>query len=118
MKKTLLTVLVGLIAQCSFSQTTATNFICNDCASTSHTLFAELDAGKVIVLVWAMPCGSCIGPAQSAYSAAESFSSSHPGRVLFYLADDYANTSCSTLSSWATTNNMPNSTKFSNTALI
>ena len=117
MKKTLLTAFMGLALTFGFAQSTATNFTCNDCASVSHTLFTELDAGKVIVLVWAMPCGACIGPSQSAYNTAQSFSSSHPGRVLFYLADDYANTSCSTLNSWASTNSMPNSTKFSNAAI-
>ncbi len=112
-------ILLLSLSSCLFTgvisaQTTATNFTSNDCNSVSHTLFSELDAGKVVVLVWAMPCGACIGPSQSAYAAAQSFSSSHPGRVLFWLADDYANTSCATLSSWATTNSMPNSTKFSN----
>lgn len=114
---TIATLVIGLSAATTFAQSTATNFTCNDCNNVSHTLFNELDAGKVIVLVWAMPCATCIGPSQSAYTVAQSFSSSYPGRVLFWLADDYANTSCSTLSSWATTNNMPNSTKFSNAAI-
>ncbi|HJY64605.1 MAG TPA: T9SS type A sorting domain-containing protein [Ignavibacteria bacterium] len=117
MKKLLLFCSVLFIGASLSAQTTATNFTCNDCASTSHTLFTELDAGKVIVLVWVMPCATCIGPSQSAYAAAQSFSSSHPGRVLFYLADDVGTTACSTLNSWATTNSMPNSTKFSNPAI-
>jgi hypothetical protein len=116
MKKTLLTAIIGLTAIAGFSQT-ATNFTCNDCSGTSRTLFTELEAGKVIVLVWPMPCGTCIGPSQSAYSTAQSFSSSYPGRVLFWMADDYANTSCATLSSWAASNGMSNSTKFSNAAI-
>lgn len=117
MKKTLL-ISLGVAACISAgAQTTATNFTANDCAGTSHTLFNELDAGKVIVIGWAMPCGSCIGPMQAAYTAVQGFSSSHPGRVYFYAVDDYANTSCSTFSSWVNTNGMTNSTKFSSSAI-
>ncbi|HRD39909.1 MAG TPA: hypothetical protein PLC65_14870, partial [Bacteroidia bacterium] len=36
---------------------------------------------------------------------------------LFYLVDDYANTSCPTLTSWALTNGMPNAIVFSNSAI-
>ncbi len=100
----------------TFSQT-ATNFTANDCSGNSHDLFSELDAGNVVVIAWIMPCGSCIGPAKTAYTAAQSFSSSHPGRVLYYLSDDYANTSCATMNSWASTNAMPNAITISNSAV-
>lgn len=119
MKKLLLFCSVLFIGA-TLSAQTATDFTCNDCATppTSHNLFTELDAGKVVVLVWVMPCGACIGPAQSAYATAQSFSSSHPGRVLFWLADDnITSTTCATLNSWATTNSMSNSTKFVNPAI-
>lgn len=56
MKKLLLAfsqlLLSGFMA---FGQTTATDFTVNDCGGTSHNLFTELDAGKVIVLCWPMP---------------------------------------------------------------
>jgi len=97
---------------------TATNFTVNDCSTNSHTLFTELDAGKIIVMAWVMPCSSCIGGAQAAYNAANSYSVSNPNKVFFYLADDVANTSCATLSNWATTNNViTGSTLFSNAAI-
>lgn len=113
MKKYLLPLLtVGVTSL--MAQTTATNFTANDCAGTSHTLFNELDAGKVVVISFVMPCASCIGPTKTAYTEAQSFASSHPGRVVFYIADDNADTPCSTIDSWATTNAMPNSTRFSN----
>lgn len=99
------------------AQSTATNFTANDCAGTSHTLFNELDAGKVIVISFVMPCSQCINPTKTAYTEVQSFSSSHPGRVLLYIVDDYANTSCSTLDSWVNTNAMPNSTRFSSTSV-
>ncbi|MES2587713.1 MAG: T9SS type A sorting domain-containing protein [Bacteroidota bacterium] len=96
------------------SQTTATNFTCDDCHGTNHDLFTELNSGKVIVIAWVMPCGGCISGALSGYSAAESFATSNPGQILFYLVDDYGNTSCSSLGSWGNTNGMPNAVPFSN----
>jgi hypothetical protein len=96
------------------AQTTATDFTLNDCNGVSHHLFSELDEGKIIVAAFVMPCGSCGGPALAAYNAVQSYSGSHPDRVFFYLVDDYANTSCSTLTNWGNTNAMPQATKFSN----
>lgn len=98
----------------AMAQSTATDFTCNDCNGTSHHLFSELDAGKVIVICWVMPCGTCVSPALTTYNTVQSFQTSYPNRVYMYLVDDYANSSCSTINNWATTNNMPNTTKFSN----
>ncbi len=116
MKKALLLFLTGFLIQFGVAQT-ASNFNCNDCSSINHDLFTELDAGKVIVIAWVMPCSNCISGALSGYSAVQSFSNSNPGQVLFYLADDVANTSCATLQSWANTNSMPNAVVFSNAAV-
>lgn len=115
MKNAALFLLLNIIAILGNAQTTATNFNCNDCSGTNHDLFTELDAGKIIVLVWVMPCATCIAPSRSAYDVVQTYSASHPGRVLFYLADDYADTPCNTLTSWANTNSMPNAVVFSNT---
>jgi len=96
---------------------TATNFTCNDCAGTSHTLFNELDAGKVIVLCWVMPCSACTGPSLTTYNVVQSFQAAHPGKVVMYVVDDYANTSCVSLTSWANSIGLANTTKFSNPAI-
>jgi len=96
---------------------TATNFSCNDCSGNNHDLFSELNAGKVIVIAWVMPCASCISGALAAQSACQSFASSNPGEVFFYCSDDVANTTCATLSSWCATNGMSSATKFSNAAV-
>jgi hypothetical protein len=100
---------VGII----FAQTTATDFTTNDCNGISHQLFTDLDAGNVIVIGWVMPCGPCATYTIPAYSAVQSFSASHPGRVHFYLVDDFANTACGTLVNWGNSNNMPLNTTFS-----
>jgi hypothetical protein len=98
-----------LLAIAGTSQT-ATNFTCNDCAGNPHDLFTELDAGKVIVLAWVMPCSSCIGPTVTASNIVQSYASSNPGQVFLYVADDYANTNCTSLNSWCTTNSITGTT--------
>jgi len=102
MKRKLFICLAALSFTFANAQTTATNFNCNDCSSTNHDLFTELNSGKVIVIAWVMPCSSCISGALAGYTAAQN----HPGQAYFYLADDYGTTSCSTMSSWANTNGM------------
>jgi hypothetical protein len=103
---------VGVI----FAQTTATDFTIDDCNGVSHHLFNELDAGNVIVIAFFMPCTPCATLSLPAYSAVQSFATSHPGRVHFYIADDYGDNTCGNLSSY--TSNMPISTLFSSTAVI
>ena len=94
------------------------SFTANDCNSISYNLFAELDAGKVVVVAFVMPCSACIGPSLTAYNVATSFASSNPGRVKFFLSDDLANTSCSIVSGWATNNNITPDAVFSSTDFI
>lgn len=43
---------------------------------------------------------------------AQGYATTHPGQVMYFMADDYANTSCSTLSSWATVNGMSDADAF------
>jgi hypothetical protein len=103
--KTRIILLLTLLAStAAIAQTTATNFTAADCDGGSHTLFTELEAGKVIVLVWIEPCGGCISDAKDGYDAAHSFASLYPGRVQYWLVDDVGNTSCDTMSSWARAN--------------
>ena len=96
-----------------FAQT-AVNFNCNDCAATNHDLFTELNAGKVIVITWVMPCNACIPVALTVSNTVLGYASSNPGIVKFYLTDDYADTPCNTITSWATTNAITTNAVFSN----
>jgi hypothetical protein len=105
---------VGII----FAQTTATDFTTDDCNGVSHHLFNELDAGNVIVISFVMPCATdCEAYSLPAYYAVQEFATTHPGRVHFYLADDYGTTACATLNNFAS-NNMPVSTIFSSPSVI
>jgi len=118
--KKIYSILTGmlLLASISFSQT-ATNFTANDCAGNSHTLFNELDAGKIVVISFVMPCGSCIAPTLAADAAAQSFSSSNPGQVLFYVTHyTGSGNSCSTLNTWESTNSITPDATFYTTAFI
>jgi len=99
--KKLLTILFLALAIGSTNAQTATNFNCNDCSGVNHDLFSELDSGKVIVMVWVMPCGACAGPATTAFNTVQNFQATHPNKVYLYLVDDYANTSCNSLNTWA-----------------
>jgi hypothetical protein len=116
MKKLLLSLIIGLVSQFGIAQT-AGNFTCNDCSSSNHDLFTELNAGKVVVIAWVMPCSNCISGALSAFTAVQNYTTSNPGQVLFYLSDDVGNTSCSTLQNWASTNGMTPNAVFSNSAV-
>ena len=117
MQKIFISFFIFLITTSVFSQTAATDFTCNDCSGNSHTLFSELNAGKVIVMCWVMPCATCIPPASTDASVVQGYASSNPGMVKFYLVDDYANTTCTSLNSWASTNGITYDASFSNAAI-
>lgn len=118
MKQTIITIAILLtVFSTVHAQTTATNWTAQDCSSTSHTLFTDLDNGKIVVMVWVMPCGSCVNGATAAYNAAQSFATSNPGKVVYYIADDLGDASCSALNTWITSNSigsLSNMTVFSN----
>jgi len=116
MKKilTITSLLLAAIANTN-AQTTATNWTATDCSSASHTLFTELNSGKIIVMIWVMPCPSCVNGAKAVLSSVQSFATSNPGKVLAYLSDDMGDQSCGDLSTWMTSNSIgTNFTTFSN----
>lgn len=117
MRKLLISLCAAISLAGSLSaQTTAVNFNCNDCAGNNHDLFSELDAGKVVVIAWVMPCATCVGPTLTASNIVQSYAASYPGRVLMYIVDDVANTNCTTLNAWINSNGIAGTT-FSNTAI-
>jgi hypothetical protein len=114
MKKPLMIILAILTTLgFGYAQTTATDFTTNDCNGISHNLFDELDNGNVIVIAWVMPCPPCATYTIPAYSAVQSFATSNPGQVSFYLVDDFANTNCADIIQFGNANNMPLNTTFS-----
>lgn len=118
--KTLLTCCLIFLGIATANAQTATNFTCNDCSGVSHDLFTELDAGKVIVLVWVMPCGGCAAPTTMAYNTVQTYQAANPNRVFLYVADDYGTSSCNTINSWCNSIGVAQnawSMRFSNAAI-
>lgn len=117
MKNFLVLTVSLLIVRISYAQTAATDFTANDCNGSSHSLFTDLDAGKIVVIVWVMPCGACISVAKTTYNVAKSYEALYPGRVVYYLVDDYADIACTSISSWASSNGVSSTSVFSSPAI-
>lgn len=116
-KNLLLSLLLLFSVSLTFAQTTATDFTAHDCDGQLHHLFAELEAGKVIVIAWVMPCAACLPPSLAAFNAVKSYTDDYPGVVSFYLVDDFGDTPCNTLKSWASANGLPKSNTFSDATI-
>lgn len=109
----LITTLLGFnLSLCG--QTIAADFTANDCLGVNHHLFADLDAGKAVVIVWVMPCATCINGALTAQTEVQNARAQNPGRIVYYMCDDYGNTNCTTLSSWAAINGITDAIVLSN----
>lgn len=117
MKKSLTLIFIFFVFKNILFAQTAVDFTASDCNGNSHHLYSELDSGKVIVIAWVMPCGTCVAPSKAAYDAVQSFATSHPGKVRFYLADDYANTNCTSLTNWGISIGISNVAVFSTAAV-
>jgi len=94
---------------------TAVDFTATDCGGSSHNLYTELNAGKIVVLTWVMPCSMCVSGGNAAQNAVQSFSTTNPGKVLFWMIDDLGDTPCASLTSWAISNGISKATMFENT---
>jgi len=90
------------------SQTTAMNFSGQDCNGNNVDLFADLDAGKAVMLIFYMPnCGSCPPVATRMQTMANNINANHPGLVKAYAFPYQNSTTCSYSASWVTNNNLP-----------
>lgn len=107
MKRLLLVLQAILLFTAAAQAQTAVDFNVNDCTGINHHLFAELDAGNVVVIAFVMPCGGCITPTQNASSTVQGYGTAYPGRVVFYIADNGGSPNCTTLSNWAFSNGLP-----------
>lgn len=102
--KTILTLITAIsLAGASFGQS-APNFVCDDCSGISFDMYNHIEKGKVLIICWVMPCSACIGPAKTAYNVYKAAKIEFPGQVEMILVDDYADSYCSSLQSWASNN--------------
>lgn len=96
---------------------TATDFTATDCNGNSYNLFSELDAGRIVIMTWTMPCGACVSGALTAYNIAQSYEATHPGKVKMLLVDDFGNTPCSAINSWGISNGLTRAVRFSDVSI-
>ncbi|MBI3233206.1 MAG: T9SS type A sorting domain-containing protein [Bacteroidetes bacterium] len=100
---------VALMFVCSISkaQETAMQLSGTDCNGVSHDLFADLDAGKVVLLHFFMPnCSSCPPPALKIQAMANNIMASHPGMIKGYAMPFQNSTTCEYTSSWVSSNGL------------
>ena len=111
MKKTISTTVIAvmllLTASISKAQNTAMQFSGVDCNGSSVDLFADLDAGKAVILHFYMPnCTSCPPPAQKIQAMANNINAMHPGMVKGYAFPFQNSTTCSYSSAWVSSNGL------------
>jgi hypothetical protein len=96
----LLVLSVLLAAQNLRAQTTGLDFTATDCDGTPHHLFAELDAGNVVVMdLVMMACSGCIVATQ-ALSAQVVPTTNDPSRVRFYSIGYEDPITCDQILAW------------------
>jgi hypothetical protein len=84
------------------AQTTALQINGNDCNGVPHDLFADLDAGKAVVVFFFMPnCGACPPPAFKVQTMVKNVLNNYPGKVTAYAMPYDNGTTCTVTSSWA-----------------
>ncbi len=108
MKKIIL-LLITICTSVVFSkaQTTAMQLNGLDCNGISHDLFADLDAGKAVLLHFFMPnCSSCPPPAQKIQAMANRILATYPGMITGYAIPYNNSTTCAYTSSWVSTNGL------------
>lgn len=101
------TIALMFIITISKAQTIALPFSGVDCNGNAVNLFADLDAGKAVILHFFMPsCGSCPPPAQKIQTMANHINATHPGMVKGYAFPYQNSTTCAYASSWVSSNNL------------
>jgi hypothetical protein len=114
MKKMLLSISLAILHTFCFGQTTAPDFTAVDCDGYSHNLYTELNSGKIVVIIWVMPCWGCISGAQAADSAVQDLASLNPNGILLWIVDDGPPSDCAYVESWVTSIGLKKQTVFGN----
>jgi len=87
------------------SQETAMDFTQEECNGNSHHLFAELDAGKVVILDFVMlNCAPCIVGTNALEGIVGPYENSHPGRVHIYSYGFLNSYTCEQMTAWKENN--------------
>ena len=79
-----------------------------DCNGVNHDLFAELDAGKAVVVFFFMDaCGSCPPVAAKVQTMCNSILSNYPGMITGYALPYINSTTCTATANWVVNNSLP-----------
>ena len=97
-------------------QVVAQDFTLDDCNGNSHHLFSELDAGKVIILEFAMvpACAPCIDAGNAIQAVMGEYEISNPGMVKWYTWGYNDVYSCDDMLLWETAHALAPSASFIN----
>lgn len=96
-----------LAVSVSNAQETAKQFTGTDCNGKAVDLFADLDAGKLVLIHFYMPnCGSCPPSAKKIQAMVKSIDAAHPGMVKGYAFPFQNSTDCSYSKTWVSTNSL------------
>jgi hypothetical protein len=108
MKKIYSFLLAATLSLASFSskaQTTAMNYDFIDCAGNPQSIFADLDAGKALIIEYFMTsCSPCITAGATLEAMKADLMAEFPGMIKAYafgFSDTY---NCTTINNWVTTN--------------
>lgn len=96
---------VAFTMQNSNAQTTAMNYAFTDCAGNSQEIFADLDAGKAVIVEFFMTsCTPCVTAGGQLETMKADLLAEFPGMIKSY-AFGYTNSyNCATINNWVTTN--------------
>lgn len=104
MKKSRLYFVLCILFLSSFnaiSQEVAMDFTQNECEGSSHHLYSELNAGKVVILEFVMlNCAPCIVGTKALENITTPYETSHPGRVNIYSFGFLNSYTCDQLLAW------------------
>ncbi len=106
-KSILLSFALMCVVTLSNAQTNAMQFTGTSCNGNAVDIFADLDAGKAVILHFFMPnCGSCPPPAQKIQAMANNINAMYPGMVKGYAFPFQNSTTCAYTSSWVSQYNL------------
>lgn len=122
MKNRILMFVVAMLVLAAVSTAqaqTVMNIQRTDCNGTMHDLYAELDAGNVVVLEFFMQgCAPCISSGKKLESMRSTLEASYPERVKAYTIGYSDGYTCASVASWVSANGLTSIPMDSGAAMI
>ncbi len=106
MKKTILLSIALMLVITTSKAQTVMQISGDDCNGVPHDLYADLDAGKAVLLHFFMTCASCPPPAQKIQAMANNILATYPGMITGYALGFTNSYSCTTTANWVSNNGL------------